>query len=377
MLLHLVPLYLAAAKTHAVAPLDEVAKIKEAELSELTQTLKGLKEDLAHKRDVHRLQDEIVSVRQQLASVNAGVDAGVKEQGATCGCLDEQGNETPLAGWDGTPEGCSSNACGGGFSHYQKKTSSSSSSSSSTVTTTTTGGCFDKATTTACRLAGSDVTAEAAYNACFLQTPASNHARAAERVLMAELKTGDSVLTATTGGALYATRVVTNQHAHKDEVTAKMLVLHTTGAKMGRRATTRLSLTPDHALYVDGVLMAAAEARVGSTLTTADGRSVTVTRMETTTDFTATVINPVTASGTLLADGYLAASHPIWIAPYVLACDPIRVLVNAALLAVGGDVCDGLSFGLLLLAKTAALVAVSRMILSTKRATRTKGATSK
>ena len=71
--------------------------------------------------------------------------------------------------------------------------------------------CFAKETTTACKINDLSTTPEAAFNACY-KTTASLHPQA-ERVLMASLVAGDTVLTATMAGALTTTTVLVNQHA--------------------------------------------------------------------------------------------------------------------------------------------------------------------
>ena len=91
-------------------------------------------------------------------------------------------------------------------------------------------------------------------------------------------------------------------------------------------------------------ILAASEATVGSHLMTADGESAAVTRVVASV---AEVINPVTATGTILAsdDGapVLAASHPIWIAPLLVENAAARAVANAAMY-VAGDVVDALTF---------------------------------
>jgi len=218
-------------------------------------------------------------------------------------------------------------------------------------------GCFDKQATTACRV--TDATPSAAYNACFRGKAIAG----AERVLMADLAASDLVLTSTEG-ELAITSVVANQHAASDE-TAPMLTLHTSGGAA-------LSLTLDHAIFIDGKLAAAADAKVGSSLTNARGEATTIKRIV--RSEAAAIINPVTASGTILASDkgtpFLAASHPMYIAPYVLASPAARAVVNAAIF-VAGDVVDVATFAASLLAKigaTAALVALTKKVLRRRAA---------
>ena len=141
------------------------------------------------------------------------------------------------------------------------------------------------------------------------------------------------------------------QHATGEQL-SNMLTLHTAD-------DTTLSLTPEHALFVDGILAAASDAKVGSTLTRADGSATKVLRIAYAE--AAVIINPVTASGTILASDFgapvLAASHPIWIAPLVLRSPFVRALVNGAVYIVG-DVTNMMFFGIILLAKVAATLAV-------------------
>ncbi len=176
--------------------------------------------------------------------------------------------------------------------------------------------CFAKETTTACHL--------------------SSTAAACDRVLLADLVPGDLVL-----GRDGATTVVAVQHKAVDTL-AEMLTFHTTdGASV--------SMTPDHGLFVDGALMAAADAKVGSTLSAG-----TITRI---TKGKATIINAVTADGTIIADGILAASNPLWIAALTVDAPITRALVNAALYAAGDVDSVGAGF-VAVLSKTAATLVV-------------------
>ena len=160
----------------------------------------------------------------------------------------------------------------------------------------------------ACRLVDAAASPAAAYGACY-----KSEGTAAELVRMAELAAGDRVVTAARDGSVALTRILVNQHA-KAEATAAVITLET--------AAGRLSLTRDHALYIDGALAAAGEAKVGSRLVLAGGRTAVVERV-TEQRAEAATINPITDSGTILAseeDGepVLAAAHPIWIARFLL-----------------------------------------------------------
>jgi hypothetical protein len=216
-----------------------------------------------------------------------------------------------------------------------------------------TSSCFAKDLTSSCRLVEMDATPQAAFAACYPASTrrgrlAAAEASVAELVLMASLKAGDLVLTSDANGGLALTHVLVNQHATVAELTARVLTLHTSNGA-------RLSLTPDHAIYIDGALAAAATAVVGASLTDAHGRSTTISRIVETLD--APIINPVTASGTILAADrgapLLAASHPIWIAPLLLSSSLVRSTVNGALLVCGDVSSVGLGAAVVL-AKLAA-----------------------
>lgn len=131
---------------------------------------------------------------------------------------------------------------------------------------------------------------------------------------MADLTPGDLVL-----GRDGATTVLAVQHKAIDAV-AQMLTLVTADGSS-------VSMTPDHGLFVDGKLVAAADAKVGATLST--GVITRVTKSE------AKIINAVTMDGTIVADGILAASNPMWIAAPTVDAPLTRAVVNAALFAAG------------------------------------------
>jgi len=183
----------------------------------------------------------------------------------------------------------------------------------------------------------------ASFEACY-----HGRSNVAELVLMAALRVDDLVLTSTPQGTLAATRVLVNQHA-SEEMVANVLKLTTAQG-------TSISLTPDHAIIVDGMLVAAAEAIVGAVLTSSDGTSMTIGRIE---SGAAPVINPVTESGTILAsdvgEPVLAASHPYWIAQLVLESPTARTVVNAALYAVGDVPSIAAGFTALLIKSTVIL----------------------
>merc|ERR1719183_398615 len=165
--------------------------------------------------------------------------------------------------------------------------------------------CFDRATAHACRILVPDATAPAAYEDCF----GAGSGGAAEKVLMAELRSGDRVLSSMAEIA----RVIVNQH--KEVVlSARMVRISHSGGS--------LALTPDHVLRVDGVLAAARDVKPGSNLDGAKVESATLT--------TGAIINPVTTSGYILAAGpkgtpVVASSHPEWIAPFMLSATGLLV----------------------------------------------------
>jgi len=127
---------------------------------------------------------------------------------------------------------------------------------------------------------------------------------------MSKLAVGDLVL-----GRDGATIIVAVQH-QAVETLAKMLTFHT--------ADGAISMTPDHAVYVDGILIAAADAQVGTVLST--GAKITrIIKGE------GAIINPVTRSGTVVANGFLAASNPYWIASLTVDAPLMRAAVNLVL----------------------------------------------
>ena len=72
------------------------------------------------------------------------------------------------------------------------------------------GGCFAKDSTEACRVLDASGSAEQAYSACYAAPTASGGTDAAEVVRMAELTSGDIVLTTDEDGCLAKTRVLFN-----------------------------------------------------------------------------------------------------------------------------------------------------------------------
>lgn len=151
----------------------------------------------------------------------------------------------------------------------------------------------------------------AAFAACFETTDLA----VAERVPMTALLAGDAVLTADSQGELSVDRVIVNQH-RAAAVTSPTLTLK-------YAAGNALSLTPDHVLLVDGAMKAARLAAAGSKLRLADGTAATVEAVV--PGLAASVINPITTSGTILAAGplgavpVLASTYPEWSADFLLA----------------------------------------------------------
>jgi len=97
-------------------------------------------------------------------------------------------------------------------------------------------------------------------------------------------------------------RVIVNQHANAPALKSSLLTLeHSEGS---------ISLTPDHVLAVNGAFVAAREAVIGSKLGNSEVTRVTAS--------TGSIINPLTTSGMIMADGVLASTYPEWIASYMI-----------------------------------------------------------
>ena len=215
------------------------------------------------------------------------------------------------------------------------------------------GSCFQKSTSMACRLPSLEsAAAAAAYEQCYVSGHRSERGPRATLVRMIDLEAGDVVLTRSGDGRFIGTRVIVNQHAQLD-MFSEMLTVHTADG-------TSISLTPDHAIFINGKLAAARDITLGSALSDARGAFVKVTRI-THSKSRAAVINPVTSSGTILASDegtpVLATSHPIWIALFVLETSFGRMLVNGGLWYVGDvvSVVDGVSRATAKLATTSVI----------------------
>jgi len=166
--------------------------------------------------------------------------------------------------------------------------------------------CF-AATTTACKILLRTATVEEAYSQCYQDAPGDS----AALVRMPALSAGDIVLTADTEGTLLFERVVVNQHKGNMRSSQLIELQHSSGV---------LTLTPDHILIVDGKFAPARDATPGSSLRLAGGNPAIVNRV---TNLYGTIINPVTASGTILAAGLtgepvVAATHPEWSAAFTM-----------------------------------------------------------
>ena len=174
--------------------------------------------------------------------------------------------------------------------------------------------CFAAESSMACR-ALSTSKAPAAFAACF----GGDTSNAAELVRMTALRAGDLVLT----GPNALERVVVNQHA-TDTRSVSLVKIETADGAI-------LTMTPDHAVAIDGVFVAASFAAVGSSLSTG-----VITKVSSSSG---RIINPITASGQILAadaDGsrapILAATWPASVAQSFLAA-PTSPLLATRLLA--------------------------------------------
>ena len=185
--------------------------------------------------------------------------------------------------------------------------------------------CFARSTTTACRLLDAAVSASAAFATCFggddgheqhgapATASSAVGSAVAERVPMASLVAGDLVLASPHA----TTRVLVNQHRAVSMSSAKAAPMVTISHAGGGT----LTLTPDHMLLIDGAFRPARDAKPGSRLEPA---SSVVTAVAATTD---AIVNPLTASSTILAAGATGA-------PVVASCLPewvAGVLVDSAI----------------------------------------------
>jgi len=127
---------------------------------------------------------------------------------------------------------------------------------------------------------------------------------------MSELRAGDLVLDSKNS----VTRVVVNQHVHSDSISHILYIQHEGG---------HLSITPDHMLFVDGDL------RPARTVT--NGASLSGCKVHPVTSGRSGIINPITASGLILAAStsgqpILAATGNEWLADVMLSSYPQHTL---------------------------------------------------
>jgi len=134
---------------------------------------------------------------------------------------------------------------------------------------------------------------------------------------MVDLVSGDAV--ATSAGI---ERVVLSQHREASLVAELVRIETSEGAA--------ITVTSDHVLFIDGAFVPAARAAVGSTLSTG-----IVSKLVRTSGL---VVNPITPSGTILtADtsaptrSLLAATHPEWIASFLLSSPLFPAVATRAL----------------------------------------------
>jgi len=171
---------------------------------------------------------------------------------------------------------------------------------------------------------------------------------------MSSLDAGDLVL----DSAISTSYVLVNQHAEMRRTATKLTLYTADGSS--------ISMTPDHGVFINGALIAASEVSVGARLTT--GAVVRITRAE------SAIINPVTASGTILACDtgapVLAASHPMWIASTVIDSTIARYLVNTALILAGDaeSIRSGIAIALARLAMSIAIAVMAAKALRMRKA---------
>lgn len=119
---------------------------------------------------------------------------------------------------------------------------------------------------------------------------------------MSSLVAGDLVLADTSTIA----RVVVNQHravSAAELTSAFVTIAHAEGS---------LTVTPDHVMHLDGAWAPARAAKVGSLLSNGYAAlGVTAARDG--------IVNPLTTTGTILANGLLASCYPEWIAGHMLS----------------------------------------------------------
>ena len=148
---------------------------------------------------------------------------------------------------------------------------------------------------------------------------------------MAQLTIGDSVLVApNTFSKVY-------MFSHKLEATKAAFVAIVAGE-------TKLRLSADHYLYVNGKLAVAGTVRVGDSVTLADGTSAAVTAVS--TEWSSGLYNPHTLHGDIVVNGVQTSTYTQGIAPALAhaALWPVRALFQAGVnvsdstFAAGSDV---------------------------------------
>jgi len=172
---------------------------------------------------------------------------------------------------------------------------------------------------------------------------------------MTSISAGEYVLDSSSS----ASRVIAVQHK-SIELLGELHAIHTSDGNT-------LSMTADHAIFANGELVAASDLSVGDLLTNVAERHERVV-VERTSKHKGAVINVVTASGTIVANGLLAGSNPLTTAKHIINQPIKRAIVNAALY-VAGDV-DSFMLGackVFLTVLTVLTIAISLKQLAHKR----------
>jgi len=169
--------------------------------------------------------------------------------------------------------------------------------------------CFAAESTTVCKIETAVINTTHALSQCY--EDGSGSGEDARLVLMSTLGAGDVVLAADAAGRLSLQTVIVNQHRANPSASSLIEIRHEAGS---------VGLTPDHVLLVDGAFAPASTVTLGSTLSLADGSRSVVQRLAATHG---SVINAVTASGTILVSGasgapVVASTHPEWSAAFLM-----------------------------------------------------------
>merc|ERR1711865_397145 len=138
--------------------------------------------------------------------------------------------------------------------------------------------------------------------------------------VMSKLAVGDRVLT--TDGA-YSDVYLFTHRMSEDAVKAKFVVLTTEDGS-------KISLTGNHYLYVNGKLATASTAKVGDELILSNGNSSAVVAVEEV--WNAGLYAPKTLTGELVVDNVLASSYTDFLPPSVThsLLAPVRMLYSMA-----------------------------------------------